>query len=54
MAKKTVRLTLSEEPWEVDEDEIPGLAAQGLLAPEPESRAKPGKPPAGGKTTDGA
>lgn len=32
MAKTSVRLTIRpDEPWEVDEDEIPNLRAQGLL-----------------------
>lgn len=35
MPKVKVKLTLFEEPHEVDEDEIPVLRAQGLLVEEP-------------------
>lgn len=46
MAKVRVLLTLSEEPFEVDEDEIPGLTSQGLYVshaneqPAPQGAAK--------------
>lgn len=35
MAKVKVKLTLFDEPHEVDEDELPSLRQQGLLVEEP-------------------
>ncbi len=32
MAKVKIKLTLREEPFEVDESELPGLRVQGLVA----------------------
>jgi len=46
VAKKNVRLTMFQHPVEVDEDEIPGLRAQGLLVED--------EPAAPGSTGDGA
>lgn len=44
-----VRLTLSEEPFEVHESELPSLRAQGLLVEEkPEAQPVPKQPPPGG------
>jgi hypothetical protein len=47
MAKKTVNVTMFADPIEVDEAEIPGLRAQGLLV-----EADPGGQPSGGDGGD--
>ena len=44
MAKVTVRLTLFQEPVEIDEDEVPSLRAQGLLIEDDGPPASPGPP----------
>jgi hypothetical protein len=51
-----VKLTISEEPFEVGEDEVETLRAQGLLvedaapaAPAPPAKPQPAQPPAAEK-----
>jgi hypothetical protein len=50
VAKVTVRLTLFQEPVDIDEDEVPGLRAQGLLIEdEPSAAPSPAEGPRSGR-----
>jgi hypothetical protein len=58
MAKTSVRVTMFADPIEVDEDEIPGLRAQGLLiednpaSSEPDTSSRPRR--GSGQSGDGS
>ena len=52
MAKVMVKLKMFHEPHEVDEDEIPGLRAQGLLVEDGPPASSPPPPAAGDTSSD--
>lgn len=52
MAKVMVKLKMFREPREVDEDEIPGLRAQGLLDEDEPPASSPARTAAGGNSSD--